>query len=302
MVVDAGLREIRPFIAPSWPKGVAVTDALLKEIIQSQEKLCGNFGRKRKMIAMGVSRADLIAWPVRYGAADPDATRFVPLDFDTPMSMREILAAHPKGREYGPIVAQFPQFPLLADGKGEVLTFPPVINSALIGGVKLGDTRLFIDLTGPDLQILLTARAIAACDFADMGFTILPVKVEYPYDTPLGRDGDTPYYFQKETTLEVAEAERPRRRASRPRRRPRPSGRWATPCAWRASGSWYRPPPVPERLPAPRRRDRGDHDRPGHGVLRPGDAARLHRRAAHARRGACPAGRATSWSGWATRR
>ncbi len=206
VIVDAGLREIRPFIGSFVAEGVAVTDALLKEIIQSQEKLCGNFGRKRKMIAMGVSRADLIAWPVRYSAADPDTTRFIPLDFDTPMSMREILAAHPKGREYGPIVAQFPKFPLLSDGKGEVLTFPPVINSALIGGVKIGDTRLFIDLTGPDLSTILTATAIAACDFADMGFTILPVKVEYPFDTPQGRSIVTPFYFQKETTLEVSEA------------------------------------------------------------------------------------------------
>ena len=87
-----------------------------------------------------------------------------------------------------------------------MLTFPPVINSAMIGGVKPGDKRLFIDLTGPDLDIILTACAIAACDFADMGFTILPVTVEYPWDTPYGRTIVTPFYFQKDTVLDVAEA------------------------------------------------------------------------------------------------
>ena len=189
-------------------EGKEVTDALLKEIIQSQEKLCGNFGRKRKTIALGVSRADLVAWPVSYSAADPDKTRFIPLDFTTPMSMRQILTEHPKGKEYGHIVSGHSRFPLLADGKGEVLTFPPVINSALIGGVKPGDTRLFIDLTGPDLDIILTACAIAACDFADMGFRIQPVAVEYPFDTPYGRTIVTPFYFQKDTVLEVAEASR----------------------------------------------------------------------------------------------
>ncbi|HYW84062.1 MAG TPA: phenylalanine--tRNA ligase subunit beta, partial [Spirochaetia bacterium] len=208
VVVDRSLKDIRPFIGSFVAEGKEVTDALLREIIQSQEKLCGNYGRKRKTIAMGVSRADLISWPVSYNAADPDKTRFVPLDFDTPLSMREILSVHPKGKEYGPIVAQFPKFPLLSDGKGEVLTFPPVINSAFIGGVKPGDSRLFIDLTGPDLDIILTACAIAACDFADMGFRILPVTVEYPWDTPLGRKIVTPCYFQKETVLEVAEAEK----------------------------------------------------------------------------------------------
>ena len=208
VVVDAGLKTIRPFIASFVAEGREVTDALLREIIQSQEKLCGNFGRKRKMIAMGVSRADLVSWPVRYSAADPDATKFVPLDFERPLSMREILTVHPKGKEYGPLVAGFPRFPLLADGKGEVLTFPPVINSALIGGVKPGDRRLFIDLTGPDLDIILTACAIAACDFADMGFTIQPVAVEYPWETPRGRKIVTPFSFQRETTVEIAEAQK----------------------------------------------------------------------------------------------
>jgi phenylalanyl-tRNA synthetase beta chain len=74
--------------------------------------------------------------------------------------------------------------------------------------VKPGDQRLFIDLTGPDLEILLTAGAITACDFADMGFTVLPVQVEYPRGTKYGRKVTTPYYFQGETTLEVADAER----------------------------------------------------------------------------------------------
>jgi len=206
VVVDAGLKTIRAYIGSFVAEGREMTDTLLREIIQSQEKLCGNYGRKRKTIAMGVSRADLVTWPVSYRAADPDATRFIPLDFTTPLSMREILTQHPKGKEYGHIVAGQSRFPLLADARGEVLTFPPVINSALIGGVKIGDKRLFIDLTGPDIDSVLTACAIAACDFADMGFTIRPVAVEYPFDTPYGRTVVTPYYFQKETSLVAAEA------------------------------------------------------------------------------------------------
>ncbi len=208
VIVDKGLEEIRPYIGSFVAEGKEVTDALLREIIQSQEKLCGNFGRKRKTIAMGVSRADLVTWPVSYSAADPDATKFIPLDFEKPLTMRQILSEHPKGREYGSIVAPFKRFPLLQDAKHQVLTFPPVINSALIGGVKPGDTRLFVDLTGPDLDIILIAVAISACDFADMGFKIRPVAVEYPFDTPYGRTIVTPYYFQKDTTLNVAEAGR----------------------------------------------------------------------------------------------
>jgi phenylalanyl-tRNA synthetase beta chain len=39
-----------------------------------------------------------------------------------------------------------------------------------------------------------------------MGFRIQPVAVEYPFDTPYGRTIVTPFYFQKDTVLEVAEA------------------------------------------------------------------------------------------------
>ncbi len=208
VVVDAGLKEVRPYIGSFVVEGKKVTDELLREIIQSQEKLCGNFGRKRKMIAMGVSRAELIQWPVRYGAADPDSTRFIPLDSANELTLRQILSEHAKGREYGHLVTGHKKFPLLSDGKGEVLTFPPVINSARIGGVQVGDSRLFIDLTGPDLDIILTACAIAACDFADMGFTVLPVEVKYPWDTPLGRTVVTPFYFQKSIEMDAAAASR----------------------------------------------------------------------------------------------
>ena len=203
VVVGAGLKEIRPYIASFVAEGESVTEEMLKDIIQSQEKLCGIYGRKRKTIAMGVSRADLITWPVHYDAADPDKTSFVPLDFTAPMSMREILRAHPKGREFGDIVSGYNRFPLLSDANGDVLTFPPVINSAAIGGVKVGDSRLFVDLTGPDMDSILTACAIVACDFADMGFTILPVTVEYPYETPAGRRVVTPVYFQKPVSFEI---------------------------------------------------------------------------------------------------
>ncbi|MCK4513805.1 MAG: phenylalanine--tRNA ligase subunit beta, partial [Spirochaetaceae bacterium] len=105
VVVDAGLESIRPYIAAFAISGKSIDDPALRDLIQSQEKLCTNFGRHRKSIAMGVYRTRLITYPVRYVAADPDQTRFVPLGMDAELSLREIIAEHPKGQEYGPIVA-----------------------------------------------------------------------------------------------------------------------------------------------------------------------------------------------------
>ncbi|MEE8441589.1 MAG: phenylalanine--tRNA ligase subunit beta [Spirochaetia bacterium] len=197
VVVDAGLKSIRPYIAAFAVSGKSIDDPSLRDLIQSQEKLCTNFGRHRKSIAMGVYRTRLITYPVRYVAADPDGTRFVPLGMDTELSLREIITEHPKGLEYGPIVADFPKMPFITDIQGEVLSFPPVINSARVGAVEVGDDELFIELTGTDIESLLLACNIVACDLADAGHTVHPVRVEYPFDTPLGREIVTPYYFQQ---------------------------------------------------------------------------------------------------------
>ena len=201
--VDPNLKDIRPFITAFAVTGKKIDDTVLKDIIQTQEKLCWNFGRKRRSIAMGIYRNDLISYPVKYTAADPDTTKFIPLQMDEELSLREINAQHPKGKEFGHIVSNFPLYPFLTDTEGQVLSFPPVINSARIGAVQVGDSELFIELTGTVHKDLILAASIIACDFADAGFTILPVKVVYPYETEFGNEVVTPYYFQEPVSAEL---------------------------------------------------------------------------------------------------
>lgn len=202
IVVDPALRERRPYVAGFAVKGRPIEEAALNDLIQTQEKLCWNYGRKRSSIAMGIYRSDLIQFPVHYKAADP-GTQFQPLGLEESLTMREILSKHPKGQEFGSIVAEFDKMPLLTDDNGGVLSFPPIINSARIGAVEEGDSNLFIELTGTDMPSLQLACSIVACDLADAGYEILPTCVEYPYDTPLGRKVVTPFYFQEPQQTEV---------------------------------------------------------------------------------------------------
>lgn len=197
IVVDESVRDIRPYVVGFVMTGPPINAAVLKDLIQTQEKLTWNFGRKRRSVAMGVYRSELISYPVHYRAADPDTTRFVPLQDQRELTLRQILSEHPKGRDFGHIVANLPAFPLLTDDRGAVLSFPPVINSASIGAVEEGDTSLFVEVTGTDLESLLLTISIVACDVADAGYTVEPVTVEYPYDTPYGRSITCPFYFQK---------------------------------------------------------------------------------------------------------
>ncbi|NMA22370.1 MAG: phenylalanine--tRNA ligase subunit beta [Spirochaetales bacterium] len=197
LLVDLSAKVVRPYSVGFAARGHKVSEDELEALIQSQEKLCHNFGRKRRTIAFGLYRSDLITYPVHYRGADPDATSFVPLGLEQELTLRQILTEHPKGREYGHIVADKPLFPFLHDDKGGVLSFPPVINSDRIGAVEEGDENIFVEFSGEDLRDLLLAAAIMACDMADMGWEILPVKVQFAEETEFGTEITVPYYYQE---------------------------------------------------------------------------------------------------------
>lgn len=208
VTVDSQLKDIRPYMIAFVISGKPIDEPMLLDIIQTQEKLCWNFGRKRRTVSMGVYRSSLIQWPVHYKAVDPDKTSFVPLQCESPMTCRQILSHHPKGKEYGWILKDAPMFPLLTDDKGEVMSMAPIINSATLGAVQVGDSDLLVEMTGSDMVSLLLSANIVACDFADAGYTILPCKVEHPYDTGFGKTIVAPFSFQEPATASLAEVNR----------------------------------------------------------------------------------------------
>ncbi|MDR1930859.1 MAG: phenylalanine--tRNA ligase subunit beta [Treponema sp.] len=208
VLVEKTVKQVRPYLAGFVASGRAITDPLLRDMIQTQEKLAWNFGRKRRTISMGLYRISIVNWPLIYKGVDPDSVSFVPLQWDSPLTLREILKQHPKGKEYAFIQEHEPLHPLLTDSKGAVLSYPPIINSADLGAVRVGDRDLFVELTGTDQASVTLASSIVACDLADNGFTIEPVEIGYEYDTPFGKTCITPYYFQEPVFCSLARIEK----------------------------------------------------------------------------------------------
>jgi phenylalanyl-tRNA synthetase beta chain len=206
--VLASVKQVRPYLAGFVASGKAISDPLLRDMIQTQEKLAWNFGRKRRSISMGLYRTSLIKWPIIYKGVDPDSVSFVPLQWDVPLTLREILKQHPKGKEYAFIQEHEPIHPLLTDAEGFILSYPPIINSNDLGAVQVGDSEVFVELTGTDIATLNLAASIVACDLADNGFTVEPVEVEYEFDTPFGKNMVTPYYFQEPVFCSLSRIEK----------------------------------------------------------------------------------------------
>lgn len=203
LVVSPGLETVRPYVAACAARGYAVTAEGLAQLIQTQEKLADVYGRKRRTVSIGLYRLPPIVFPVTYGLVKPDEAKFTPLGLEEKLTLREILSVHPKGIEYGPILAGHDRVPLLRDEEGQVLSLPPVINSREIGEVRVGDTELFVEVTGTDLPMVLLTLNILAVNLADRGAVIEPVEVVYPTATKLGKVLRTPTDFGKPRAVPV---------------------------------------------------------------------------------------------------
>ena len=177
--VDPNLKKIRPRIACAVVKNIKITDEVIKQVIQMQEKITGTFGRNRKEAAIGVYDFDKIKWPVRYGAYAPSKLSFIPLEMDRELNLLQVLQKHPKGREFAHLLEGHKKYPILIDADKNVLSMPPVINSNHSGKVTADTKNLFIEVTGFDDQTIHTALNAVVASLADRGGNLHAVKVKY---------------------------------------------------------------------------------------------------------------------------
>src|SRR5215467_7757839 len=181
VIVDKRVRQLRPYIACAIVQGVKNSDVALKSWIGLQERMDQTYGRKRKKASIGLYQADEITSPIDYTVSNPSETAFVPLGSDSEMSLEEIVEKHPKGVEYGQIITPFKEWPLLRDGKGRILSLPPIINSNDLGKVTISTKNILVEVTGTSIDIVNDSLKIVVTALAERGGKILSCKVEYPY-------------------------------------------------------------------------------------------------------------------------
>ena len=177
-IVDRSVADVRPYAVGGIVRGLELEDALLRSLVDLQEKLHLTVGRRRKKVAIGIHDMDKVTPPYTYKAVPPQDVRFIPLGIAEEMDLQQILSKHEKGREYAHLVASRARFPIITDARGQVLSFPPVINGILTQLTP--DTRnLFIDVTGTDLEAVNGCLAILATALAERGGRIQTVRTTY---------------------------------------------------------------------------------------------------------------------------
>jgi len=175
--VHPSVSKVRPYIVSLVALNGKLDYESIRQIIAMQEDIHEGMGRKRKKVSIGIHNHDVIKFPLLYTTETPDF-RFVPLNSTQSISMQEILENTDQGKQYGWILANHNRYPIIKDADGNVLSFPPIINSELTK-VTEKTKNLFIDITATDLKAAEDALAILAITLYDAKFNIQSVKISY---------------------------------------------------------------------------------------------------------------------------
>ena len=183
VIVEEKVEKFRPWFVTAVVKNVEFDDALIRSIIQMQEKLHVTHGRRRRKVAIGLHNLEPVEFPVTY-TTKPPGFRFRPLGERFEKDLTQILTEMHTGREYAWIVEGFEEYPMILDAKGMVLSMPPIINGEY---TRIDETTrdIFIDVTGTDLKAITEVLNIIVTTFADRSAEIYAVENRYPDGTVL---------------------------------------------------------------------------------------------------------------------
>ncbi len=196
--IEKSVEKARPFIACAVIRNAKVTQDLLLQTIQLQEKVGTTFGRKRKEAGVGLYDFGKMKPPIYYRGYKDSEIGYVPLEFRSKMRPSEILKEHPKGREFGHLLKGSEYYPIVIDSAGVVASMPPIINSETTGKVTEKTKNLFIESTGYDWEKVNIALKVMCMALADRGGRIEGVKINFPKTkTYPGQSIETPFFKTK---------------------------------------------------------------------------------------------------------
>lgn len=175
---EKSVREVRPIIACALIRSLNLSEEDISDLIVLQEDLHWILGRDRRKVAIGLHDYSKIRPPFTYRAVGLSEIKFIPLGYYDEMTPQKILEEHPTGKKYSWILEGKGLAPIILDGRGYVLSFPPIINSSLTE-LRAGARELFIDVTGTDEKAVNQALDILVSTLIDLGGVAYKTMVAY---------------------------------------------------------------------------------------------------------------------------
>jgi len=170
-----GIEKIRPFVTGIVAKNGKIDDKTIKQLMTMQEDLHFGIGRKRKKSSIGIHDLDKITFPLVYTTANRNH-QFIPLNSEKEISISEILTNTEVGKNYGSLLGQSSQVPLILDANQKTVSFPPIINAA-VTTVTTRTKNLFVEVTGINKEDAEDMLSVIATILQSAGFTLESIKI-----------------------------------------------------------------------------------------------------------------------------
>ncbi len=173
--VKSTVSKVRPFVTGIVAKNGKIDDKAIKQLMTMQEDLHFGIGRKRKKSSIGIHDLDKITFPLVYTTAKK-SHKFTPLNSENDMTVSEILSETGVGKDYGPLLRQSSQMPLIFDNDENTVSFPPIVNAA-ITAVTTKTKSLFVEVTGINKEDVEDMLAVVATILQSAGFSLEAVRI-----------------------------------------------------------------------------------------------------------------------------
>ena len=173
--VKSNVSKIRPFVTGIVATNGKIDDKTIKQFMTMQEDLHFGIGRKRKKSSIGIHDLDMISFPLVYTTTNRNH-KFIPLNSNKELSISEILQNTDVGKNYGFILGNSSQVPIILDANQKTVSFPPIIN-AEVTTVTTKTKNLFVEVTGINKEDAEDMLSVVATILQSAGFTLESIQI-----------------------------------------------------------------------------------------------------------------------------
>jgi phenylalanyl-tRNA synthetase beta chain len=173
--VKPSVSKIRPFVTGIIAKNGKIDDKIIKQFMAMQEDLHFGIGRKRKKSSIGIHDLDKICFPLTYTTTNRNH-KFIPLNFKKGQKISDILKNTEVGQDYGYVLGNSSQVPIILDSSGATVSFPPIINAEMTT-VTTKTKNLFVEVTGINKDDAEDMLSVVATILQAAGFTLESLNI-----------------------------------------------------------------------------------------------------------------------------
>ena len=173
--VDPSVSKIRPFVTGVIARNGTIDDETIKQLMNMQEDLHFGIGRKRKKSSIGLHDLDRISFPLNYTTSTRGHS-FVPLNSESKHTIDQILSETEVGKNYGWILGDSKNIPIIVDSEGTTISFPPIINAS-VTAVTTKTKNVLVEVTSLDKDAAEDMLSVVVAILQMAGFEIIQLTI-----------------------------------------------------------------------------------------------------------------------------